>query len=207
MNKQGMLIVISGFSGVGKGTAVKELVKKYVYSVSISATTRAPRTGEVDGREYFFKTVEEFESLIAEDGLIEYAKYVDNYYGTPRAFVESELLAGHNVILEIEVEGALQIKKQYPNAILIFISASSGTELKERLAGRGTESEEVVLKRMKRAVDECKSIPSYEYFVINRDGQLDRCVDEIHAIVTAKSMELGLWKDDIAAIQKELMEI
>lgn len=207
MNKQGMLIVISGFSGVGKGTAVKELVKKYGYSVSISATTRAPRTGEVDGREYFFKTVEEFESLIAEDGLIEYAKYVDNYYGTPRAFVESELLAGHNVILEIEVEGALQIKKQYPNAILIFISASSGTELKERLAGRGTESEEVVLKRMKRAVDECKSIPSYEYFVINRDGQLDRCVDEIHAIVTAKSMELGLWKDDIAAIQKELMEI
>ena len=207
MNKQGMLIVISGFSGVGKGTAVKELVKKYGYSVSISATTRAPRTGEVDGREYFFKTVEEFESLIAEDGLIEYAKYVDNYYGTPRAFVESELLAGHNVILEIEVEGALQIKKQYPNAILIFISASSGTELKERLAGRGTESEDVVLKRMKRAVDECKSIPSYEYFVINRDGQLDRCVDEIHAIVTAKSMELGLWKDDIAAIQKELMEI
>ena len=207
MNKQGMLIVISGFSGVGKGTAVKELVKKYGYSVSISATTRAPRTGEVDGREYFFKTVEEFESLIAEDGLIEYAKYVDNYYGTPRAFVESELLAGHNVILEIEVEGALQIKKQYQNAILIIISASSGTELKERLAGRGTESEEVVLKRMKRAVDECKSIPSYEYFVINRDGQLDRCVDEIHAIVTAKSMELGLWKDDIAAIQKELMEI
>ena len=207
MNKQGMLIVISGFSGVGKGTAVKELVKKYGYSVSISATTRAPRTGEVDGREYFFKTVEEFESLIAEDGLIEYAKYVDNYYGTPRAFVESELSAGHNVILEIEVEGALQIKKQYPNAILIFISASSGTELKERLAGRGTESEDVVLKRMKRAVDECKSIPSYEYFVINRDGQLDRCVDEIHAIVTAKSMELGLWKDDIAAIQKELMEI
>lgn len=207
MNKQGMLIVISGFSGVGKGTAVKELVKKYGYSVSISATTRAPRVGEVDGREYFFKTVEEFESLIAEDGLIEYAKYVDNYYGTPRAFVESELNAGHNVILEIEVEGALQIKKQYPNAILIFISASSGTELKERLAGRGTESEDVVLKRMKRAVDECKSIPSYEYFVINRDGQLDRCVDEIHAIVTAKSMELGLWKDDIAAIQKELMEI
>ena len=121
--------------------------------------------------------------------------------------MESELNAGHNVILEIEVEGALQIKKQYPNAILIFISASSGTELKERLAGRGTESEDVVLKRMKRAVDECKSIPSYEYFVINRDGQLDRCVDEIHAIVTAKSMELGLWKDDIAAIQKELMEI
>lgn len=207
MNKHGMLIVISGFSGVGKGTAVKELVKKYGYSLSISATTRAPREGEVDGREYFFKTVDEFESLIDENGLIEYARYVENYYGTPRAFVEGELAAGHNVILEIEVDGALQIKKQYPNAILIFISAASATELKERLAGRGTESEEVILKRMKRAVDECKSIPSYEYFVINRDGQLDRCVDEIHAIVTAKTMELGLWEDDIATIQKELMEM
>ena len=207
MNKHGMLIVISGFSGVGKGTAVKELVKKYGYSLSISATTRAPREGEVDGREYFFKTVDEFESLIDENGLIEYARYVENYYGTPRAFVEGELAAGHNVILEIEVDGALQIKKQYPNAILIFISAASATELKERLAGRGTESEEVILKRMKRAVDECKSIPSYEYFVINRDGQLDRCVDEIHAFVTAKTMELGLWEDDIATIQKELMEM
>lgn len=207
MNKQGMLIVVSGFSGVGKGTAVKELVRKYGYSLSISATTRAPREGEADGREYFFKTVEEFENLIAEDGFIEYARYVENYYGTPRTFVEGELAVGKNVILEIEVDGALQIKKQYPNAILIFISAASATELKERLAGRGTESEDVIRKRMARAVDECKSIPSYEYFVINRDGQLDRCVDEIHAIVTAKSMELGLWEDDIAAIQNELMEM
>lgn len=207
MNKQGMLIVVSGFSGVGKGTAVKELVKKYGYSLSISATTRAPREGEADGREYFFKTVEEFESLIAEDGFIEYARYVENYYGTPRAFVEGELAAGKDVILEIEVDGALQIKKQYKDAILIFISAASATELKERLAGRGTESEDVIQKRMKRAIDECKSIPSYEYFVINRNGQLDRCVDEIHAIVTAKSMELGLWEDDIVAIQNELMEM
>lgn len=207
MNKQGMLIVISGFSGVGKGTAVKELVKKYGYSLSISATTRAPREGEVDGREYFFKTVDEFLSLIDEDGFIEYARYVENFYGTPRAFVEGELAAGHNVILEIEVEGALQIKKQYPNAVLIFISAANATELKERLTGRGTEDEEVIMKRMKRAVDECRSIPNYEYFVINRDGELDRCVDEIHAIVTAKRMELGLWEDDIATIQKELMEM
>lgn len=207
MNKEGMLIVISGFSGVGKGTAVKELVKKYGYSLSVSATTRAPREGEVDGREYYFKTVEEFESLIEENGFIEHAKYVENYYGTPRAFVESELKAGRNVILEIEVDGALQIKKQYPNAILIFISAPNAEELKARLAGRGTESEEVIAKRLKRAVDECKSIPNYEYYVINRHGQLDRCVDEIHAIVTAKSMELALWEDDIATIQKELMEI
>lgn len=207
MNKEGMLIVISGFSGVGKGTAVKELVRKYGYSLSVSATTRAPREGEADGREYFFKTVEEFESLIKENGFIEHAKYVENYYGTPRAFVESELKAGRNVILEIEVDGALQIKKQYPNAILIFISAPNAEELKQRLAGRGTESEEVIAKRLKRAVDECKSIPSYEYYVINRDGQLDRCVDEIHAIVTAKAKVLSLWEDDIVTIQKELMEI
>lgn len=207
MNKEGMLIVISGFSGVGKGTAVKELVKKYGYSLSVSATTRAPREGEVDGREYYFKTVEEFESLIKENGFIEHAKYVENYYGTPRAFVESELKAGRNVILEIEVDGALQIKKQYPNAILIFISAPNAEELKARLAGRGTESEEVIAKRLKRAVDECKSIPNYEYYVINRHGQLDRCVDEIHAIVAAKAKVLSLWEDDIATIQKELMEI
>lgn len=207
MNKQGMLIVISGFSGVGKGTAVKELVKKPGYSLSISATTRAPREGEVDGREYFFKTKEEFLKLIENSGLIEYAQYVGNYYGTPRAFVEEELLAGHNVILEIEVDGALQIKKQYPNAILIFISAANATELKDRLTQRGTESEEVIMKRMKRAVEECKSIPCYEYFVINRQGELDRCVDEIHTIVTAKKLELGLWKDDIDTIQQELMEM
>lgn len=207
MSKQGMLIVVSGFSGVGKGTAVKELVKKYGYNLSISATTRAPRTGEENGKDYYFKTVEEFEALIAEDGFIEYAKYVGNYYGTPRAYVEEKLNAGSNVILEIEVEGALQIKKQYPNAILIFISAPNAAELKERLTGRGTESQEVIAKRMKRAVDECKSISNYEYFVINRDGQLDRCVDEIHTIVTAKKMELELWEDDIATIQKELMEI
>lgn len=207
MSKQGMLIVVSGFSGVGKGTAVKELVKKYGYSLSISATTRAPRTGEENGKDYYFKTVEEFEALIAEDGFIEHANYVGNYYGTPRAYVEEKLNAGSNVILEIEVEGALQIKKQYPNAILIFISAPNAAELKERLAGRGTESQEVIAKRMKRAVEECKSIPNYEYFVINRDGQLDRCVDEIHTIVTAKKMELELWEDDIATIQKELMEI
>ena len=177
MNKQGMLIVISGFSGVGKGTAAKRLVEKYGYSLSISATTRAPREGEVDGREYYFKTVDEFRNLIDYNGFIEYAQYVENYYGTPRAYVEKELALGHNVILEIEVEGALQIKEQYPEATLIFISASSAIELKDRLTGRGTESIEVVNKRMNRAREEAESIPNYEYFVINRDGALEECVD------------------------------
>lgn len=204
MNKQGMLIVISGFSGVGKGTAAKRLVEKYGYSLSVSATTRAPRPGEVAGREYYFKTVEEFRNLIDYNGFIEYAQYVENYYGTPRAYVEKELAAGHNVILEIEVDGALQIKEQYPEAILIFISANSAKELKERLTGRGTEDPDVIEKRMNRAKEEAHSILNYEYFVINQNGKLEQCVDEIHAIVTARKQEIHLWENDIIEMQNEL---
>lgn len=148
MRKKGSLLVISGFSGVGKGTAAKRLVEKYGYSLSVSATTRKPRTGEVDGREYFFKTEAEFKNLIDYNGFIEYARYVDNYYGTPRKFVEEELAAGHNVILEIEVQGAFNIKKQYDDALLIFITAPSAQAIRERLIGRGTESEEVIHKRL-----------------------------------------------------------
>lgn len=207
MNKQGMLIVISGFSGVGKGTAVKELLKKPGYQLSVSATTRAPRDGEVDGVSYFFKTVEEFKELIADNGLIEYAQYVDNYYGTPRAFVEEKLAAGENVILEIEVAGALQIKKQYPNAILIFVSAASAQELKERLAGRGTETEEQIAKRMMQARKECESIPNYDYYVVNYHNQLEQCVERIDNIVTAKKLERSLWDEDIEDMRKGLMAL
>lgn len=204
MNRQGMLIVISGFSGVGKGTAAKRLVEKYGYSLSVSATTREPREGEQDGREYYFKTVEEFRNLIDYNGFIEYAQYVENYYGTPRAYVEKELAQGHHVILEIEVEGAKKIKEQYPNAILIFISADGAQELKDRLTGRGTEEPAVIEKRMKRAREEAMSIPAYEYFVVNRQGALEECVDEIHAIVTAKQREISAWSDKIEKIQNEL---
>ena len=207
MKKQGMLIVVSGFSGVGKGTAVKELVKKPGYSLSISATTRQPRVGEEHGREYFFKSVEEFEALIKENGFIEHARYVNNYYGTPRAFVEEQLAEGNNVILEIEVKGALQIKAQYPNAILIFISAANAEELKMRLTGRGTETREVIDQRMKRAAEEALSIKDYDYFVINRDGQLEQCVEEIHNIVTANKLVRTLWDEEIDTIQKELKEL
>jgi guanylate kinase len=199
-----MLIVISGFSGVGKGTAAKRLVEKYGYSLSVSATTRAPREGEQNGREYYFKTVEEFRNLIDYNGFIEYAQYVENYYGTPRAYVEKELAQGHHVILEIEVEGAKKIKEQYPNAILIFISADGAQELKDRLTGRGTEEAAVIEKRMKRAREEAMSIPAYEYFVVNRQGALEECVDEIHAIVTAKQREISAWSDKIEKIQNEL---
>ena len=174
MEKKGTLIVISGFSGVGKGTVVKRLVQDYGYSLSISATTRAPREGEVDGREYYFKSKEDFMNLIDYNGFIEWAVYVENYYGTPRAFVEKELAAGHNVILEIEVQGALNIKSQYPDAVLIFLTAPSAEVLKNRLIGRGTEDPSVIEKRMKRAVEESEDMDQYEYIVVNDD--LDQCV-------------------------------
>ena len=167
MEKRGSLLVLSGFSGVGKGTVAKKLVEKYGYSLSISATTRKPREGEVDGREYFFKTVDDFKNLIDYNGFIEYARYVDNYYGTPRKFVEEELAAGHNVILEIEVQGAFNIKKQYEDALLIFITAPSAAVIKERLVGRGTESEEVINKRINRAKEESEDMDKYDYIVIN----------------------------------------
>ena len=134
MNLQGILIVVSGFSGSGKGTIMKELLKRYDnYALSVSATTRQPREGEADGREYFFKTREEFEKMIAEEELIEYARYVNNYYGTPKAYVEEQLAAGKDVILEIELQGALKIKEKFPEALLLFVTPPSVAELKRRL--------------------------------------------------------------------------
>ena len=140
MREKGILIVVSGFSGSGKGTIMKELLKQYDnYALSISATTRNPRPGEEDGREYFFKTVEDFEKMIAKEELIEYARYVDNYYGTPRAYVEEQLEAGKDVILEIEIQGALKVKEKFPDTLLLFVTPPSAEELKSRLAGRGSD--------------------------------------------------------------------
>ena len=188
MEKRGSLIVISGFSGAGKGTVAKRLVKDYGYSLSVSATTREPREGEVDGVDYYFKSEADFKNLIDYNGFIEYARYVDNYYGTPRAFVENELGSGHNVILEIEVQGALNIKRQYPDAVLIFITAPSVDALKNRLVGRGTEDASVVAKRMKRASEEAEEMINSEYIVVNDD--LDECVHTVHSIVVSKRCEL-----------------
>ena len=133
MKKKGSLIVVSGFSGVGKGTVVKKLVEKYNYSLSVSATTRQPRPGEVDGKDYFFKSVPEFQNLIDYNGFIEWAQYVENYYGTPRSYVEEQLAAGHDVILEIEIQGARKIKEQYPDAVLLFVTTNDAQTLKDRL--------------------------------------------------------------------------
>ena len=204
--QKGILTVLSGFSGAGKGTAMKRLMEKYEdYALSISATTRKPREGEVDGREYFFKETEEFEKMIAQDELIEYARYVDNYYGTPRKFVEEELAAGHNVILEIEVQGAFNIKKQYDDALLIFITAPSAQAIRERLIGRGTESEEVIHKRLERAKEESMDMTKYDYIVINDD--LEECVDRIHAIVQAKECLLANNMEFIEETKKGLDEL
>ena len=194
MEKRGSLLVISGFSGVGKGTVAKKLVEKYGYSLSISATTRQPREGEVDGREYFFKTVDDFKNLIDYNGFIEYARYVDNYYGTPRKFVEDELAAGHVVILEIEVQGAMKIN-----------TAPSAAAIKERLVGRGTESEEVINKRLNRAKEESEDMDKYDYIVIN--DQVEDCADRIHAIVQAKECLLGNNLKFIEATKKELEQL
>ena len=141
MNK-GILVVVSGFSGAGKGTVMKRLMEKYDdYALSVSATTRKPRPGEEDGREYFFRTRDEFEKLIEEDALLEYARYVENYYGTPRSYVEEQLQAGRNVILEIEIQGAMKIKEKIPEALLVFVTPPTVEELERRLTGRGTETD------------------------------------------------------------------
>ena len=168
MNKEGILIVVSGFSGAGKGTIMKALLERYDnYALSISATTRNPRPGEEEGKAYFFKTTEEFEKMIAQDDLIEYAMYVGNYYGTPKAYVEEQLCAGKDVILEIEIQGALKVKEKFPNTLLLFVTPPSAEELRKRLEGRGTETQEVIDGRMKRAIEEAEYMDQYDYLVVN----------------------------------------
>ena len=145
MKHRGILIVVSGFSGAGKGTLMKELISTYDnYALSVSMTTRKPRPGEEEGKSYFFVDKDTFEETIAKDGLIEYASYCGNYYGTPREYVEACLDNGRDVILEIEIQGALKVKEKFPEALLLFIMPPSAEELKRRLEGRGTESEEVI---------------------------------------------------------------
>ena len=203
MRHKGILIVISGFSGAGKGTLMKKLVREYDnYALSISATTRAPITGEEDGREYFFLTKEAFEQKIAENGLIEYACYCDNYYGTPRDYVEKQLAAGRDVILEIEIQGALKIRKQFPTALLLFVMPPDAEELKRRLTGRGTETEEAVNKRMARAVEEADGIEEYDYIVVNDD--LESCVKELHEIILAAHNTPFRNEEFIEKIREEL---
>ncbi len=206
MEKKGILVVLSGFSGAGKGTIVNELLRRYDnYALSISATTRKPREGEADGREYFFKTVEEFEQMISGDALIEHACYVGNYYGTPRAYVERQLSLGKDVILEIELQGALKVREKYPEALLLFVSPPSAQVLRERLLKRGTEDRRAVGERLARAVEEAGGAEAYDYFVINDD--LGKCVERLHEIIQSEHCRVFRNKELLRIIRTQLKEI
>ena len=203
---KGILTVLSGFSGAGKGTAMKRLMEKYDdYALSISATTRNPREGEVDGREYFFKATEEFEKMIAQDELIEYARYVNHYYGTPRSYVEEQLENGKDVILEIEIQGALKVKEKFPDTLLVFITPPSAKELRRRLIGRGTESMEVIEQRLARAKEEAEGIDDYDCLIVNDD--LESCVDELHSVIQNEKKKVARNGEFISKIRKELIEL
>ena len=193
MNHRGLLVVVSGFSGVGKGTLVKKLVTECDnYALSVSMTTRKPREGEIDGVSYFFVDHDTFEQTIAQDGLVEYASYVGNYYGTPKAWVEEQRNSGKDVVLEIEVQGAL----------LIFVLPPSAKELKSRLEGRGTETQDVVLKRLSRAEEESAFVEQYDYIVVNDD--LGVCMEAVNGIVRAEHQRQNLNLEHITNLKEEL---
>ncbi len=183
--KRGILTVFSGPSGSGKGTVLaKAMEMDSDIVISVSATTRNPREGEKDGVNYYFKTKEEFEKMIAEDGLIEWASFCENYYGTPRDMVEKSLSAGKDVILEIEVQGAMKVKERFPEAVLIFNLPPSMKVLRERLTGRGTESADVVEKRLKTAEWEVTRAENYDYIIVNDD--LTKAAEEFLSILKSE---------------------
>ncbi|MCR5120636.1 MAG: guanylate kinase [Lachnospiraceae bacterium] len=203
MEHDGILVVISGFAGAGKGTIVKGLLKDYDnYALSVSMTTRQPRPGEVNGEAYFFVSREEFEKTIEEGGLIEHAQYVDNYYGTPKAYVEEKLKAGMDVILEIELQGALQIKKLYPEALLLFVTPPSAAILKQRLTDRGTETAEVIKKRMDRAAEESEMMDRYDHIIVN--DKIEDCVAYTHSVIQAAHSAPGRLKKLTESLQRDL---
>lgn len=180
--RPGKIVIISGFSGVGKGTVVKKLLEDFGhYVLSVSMTTRKPREGEKDGVNYYFVTNEKFENMIGEDGFLEHAGYADHYYGTPKDFVIRNTREGKNVILEIEVQGAMQIKEKYPDAVLIFVTTPSAREMAKRLIGRKTETHDQILRRFKRAIEEAEHMKDYDFIVIN--DKIEDCAREVNRIV------------------------
>ena len=184
-HNDGRLFVISGPSGAGKGTICKKLIESVDISISTSMTTRAPRPGEIDGKDYYFVTVDEFEEKIANGGMLEYARVFDNIYGTPKDMVIKQLERGRDVILEIDVQGGLQIKKKMPEqAVLVFVLPPDLTTLRQRIIDRGTENEEVIDKRFNEAINEIKLIGEYDYYVVN--DELDDAVYELKAIIMAE---------------------
>ncbi len=184
--KKGLLIVISGPAGSGKGTVNAKLLESEEFAYSVSATTRAPREGEVDGKNYHFISTWEFERRIREGEMLEYTNYCGNYYGTPLKEAVAVLESGKNLILEIEVEGALNVKRLYPEAVLIMLLPPSFAVQEARLRGRGTETEEKIRARLSRTREELPEIYHYDYVVYNKDGGVEACADDIRAIVRAE---------------------
>lgn len=203
-NDKGLIIVLSGFSGAGKGTIMKHLLKKYPnkYHLSISATTRNKRPGEQEGREYFFKTQKEFQEMIDNDELLEYASFNDKSYGTPKSYVQKLIDEGKDVILEIEVQGALQVKEQFPESLLLFVTPPNATTLKERLVGRGTEEPDVIAKRLAISSKESHLMDKYDYLIIN--DILEDSVDKVHNIIQSEHSKTTRNKDSIQKMQEEL---
>lgn len=184
--RKGLLIVISGPAGSGKGTVIGRLLKNPEFVYSVSVTTRAPRPGEINGVNYWFLSREEFEQKKTNGELLESAEYVGNGYGTPRKQAEEVLASGRNLVLEIEVAGAMQIKRSYPEAVLIMLLPPSFSEQEKRLRGRGTEPEEVIRRRLDRAREEIGFLPQYDYVVYNQNGGEDACVEELLSIARAE---------------------
>jgi guanylate kinase len=203
---KGLLVVVSGFSGAGKGSIMKRILQKYDnYALSISATTRDPRPGEMDGQDYFYKTQKQFEKMIDKDELIEYASYQGNYYGTPKAYVEKQLNSGKDVILEIEVQGATKVKELLPDTVLIFVTPPSAQELRGRLTKRATESADQIRGRLRRAVVEAEYMPTYDYILVNDD--LETAVTELNEIVRAEHKKSDLSSALITRMTTELKEL
>ncbi len=206
MTKRGLLIVLSGPSGVGKGTVRAAIFskeeQKFVYS--ISATTRLPRTGETDGVDYFFKTREEFEQMIQNKQLLEYAEYVGNYYGTPLEYVENTLATGKDVFLEIDVQGAIQVRELMPDGVFIFLTPPDLNELESRIVNRGTDSDEVIAKRMKTAREELELMKYYDYSVVN--DTVDNAVQKIEAIIQTEHLRIIRNLDTIEELEEILDE-
>ena len=206
MNQQGILVVVSGFSGAGKGTLMKELLKRYDnFALSVSATTRQPREGEKDGEDYFFVNREYFQQMIEEGRLVEYAQYVNHYYGTPRDYVEKKMAEGKDVILEIEIQGALKVKKRFPDALLIFVTPPSAGELRRRLVGRGTETIEVINARLRRAAEEASGMEAYDYLLIN--DEIDACVEQMHQLITLQHSKTCYHLDFLSRMREELYHL
>ena len=206
MNQQGILVVVSGFSGAGKGTLMKELLKRYDnYALSVSATTRQPREGEKDGEDYFFVNREYFQQMIEDGRLVEYAQYVNHYYGTPRDYVEKKMAEGKDVILEIEIQGALKVKKRFPDALLIFVTPPSAGELRRRLVGRGTETIEVINARLRRAAEEASGMEAYDYLLIN--DEIDACVEQMHQLITLQHSKTCYHLDFLSRMREELYHL